>query len=348
MAQFLPDQHFKSFSKSLQEVILGYGSDDQDFTAKQKGQVENLVKLEKRFKKILQNDCRGVFIYKKFIEFIWKAGRNERRNTLYARPFFRERQTVFAKGISPAIQKKSHRQLFKFNINFLFISFVLNAYPWRANSRVRKSARLVYEARKEIIELNMPLAISRARIFRQKTPESYLAYMDLVQISMEGLINAVDKFVLPYTPVFRSVIIGRIVGDLIENYSDTMMKFWPDDKRKIYRARKAQRHQIPQAEDYDNDALSNVVNSGIPLNNPTNPSEIQGLVSASSHFSLDSPAPDTDDGEKCTLSDTYSDTEDGRPDVIVEKAETYRNLYVAMQGLSILENKFLRMKGMNL
>ncbi len=347
MAQFLPDQHFKSFSKSLQGVILGYGSDDQDFTAKQKAQVENLVKLEKKFKKILQDDCRGIMIYKKFIDFIWTAGRNERRNTLYARPFFRERQTVFSKGISPAIQKRSHRKLFKFNVNFLFISFVLKAYPWAQNSRVGKAAAKVYDARKEIIELNMPLAISRARIFRQKTPESYLAYMDLIQISMEGLINAVDKFVLPYTPVFRSVIIGRIVGDLIENYSDTMVHFWPDDKRKIYRARKAQRHQAPQAEDYDNDALSDVVNSGVPLNNPTNPSEIQNLVSASNHYSLSSPAPETDDGEKCTLSDTYADSEDGRPDVMVEKAELYKNLYVAMQGLSILESKFLAMRGIN-
>jgi DNA-directed RNA polymerase specialized sigma subunit len=341
MAQFLPDAHFKAFSKSLQGVILGYGSDDKDFTAKQKAQVENLVKLERKFKRILQNDCRGPAIYKKFIDFIWKAGKNERRNTLYARPFFRERQTVFSKGISPAIQKKSYRSLFKFNINFLFISFVLNAYPWAENSRVRKAAREVYEARKEIIELNMPLAISRARIFRQKTPESYLSYMDLVQISMEGLINAVDKFVLPYTPVFRSVIIGRIVGDLIENYSDTMLHFWPGDKRKIYRANKAQRHQ--KSEDFD--SLSEVVNSGVALDNPTNPSEIQNLVSASTHFSLDSPAPDTDDGEKCTLSDTYSDTEDVRPDVMVEKAQTYRNLYLAMEGLSILENKFLKMRG---
>ncbi len=344
MAKFLPDAHFKTFSKSLQGIILGYGSDDQDFTTKQKAQVENLIRLEKKFKKVLQDDCRGEFVYKKFIDFIWHSGKNDRRNTLYARPFFRERQGIFAQGISPAIQKKRHKSLFKFNVNFVFISFVLNAYPWASGSRVRKAAKEVATARKEIIELNMPLAISRARIFRHKTPESYLTYMDLVQISMEGLINAVDKFVLPYTPVFRSVIIGRIVGDLIENYSDTMVHFWPGEKRKIYRANKAQKQQ----KQLDPDQLSEAVNSGIPLDNPTNPQEIQLLVSASSHFSLDSPAPDTDDGEKCTLADTYCDTEDGRPDVKVEKAQTYRNLYSAMNDLSILEKKFLRMKGLEI
>ncbi len=168
--------------------------------------------------------------------------------------------------------------------------------------------------------------------------------MDLVQISMEGLINAVDKFVLPYTPVFRSVIIGRIVGDLIENYSDTMVHFYPDAKRKIYRANKAQKqHKL-----MDSDQLSEVVNSGIPLDNPTTPQEIQLLVSASSHFSLDSPVPDTDEGENCTLADTYSDDDENRPDAKVEKAQIYRNLYLAMDDLNLLEKKILRMRGLEI
>lgn len=178
-------------------------------------------------------------------------------------------------------------------MNFPFISFALKVVNWGPNSKITKAANEVYEIRKEIIELNMPLAISRARIFKQKTPDSHLTYMDLVQISMEGLVNAVDKFVLPYTPVFRSVIIGRIVGDLIENYSDTMLHFYPSDKRKIYRANKAQRHQ----KEVDYDTLSDTVNSGVKLDNPTTPDEIHHLVKASSHFSLDSTVPEAHDDE---------------------------------------------------
>jgi stalled ribosome alternative rescue factor ArfA len=220
LAKFHQDSHFISFAQSLQAVICSYGDrSNEDFTQRQKESVENLIRLEKKFKKILQEDCRGYLAYKKFIEFIWKSGKDNKRNTLAARPYFRERQEKFSKGISSAIQKRRHKSLYKFNVNYTFIAFVLNSYPWAEKSRVRKAALEVFKAREEIIQLNMPLAISRARIFRQKTPESHLSYMDFVQISMEGLINAVDKFVLPYTPVFRSVIIGRIVGDLIENYS---------------------------------------------------------------------------------------------------------------------------------
>jgi DNA-directed RNA polymerase specialized sigma subunit len=43
--------------------------------------------------------------------------------------------------------------------------------------------------------------------------------MDLVQIAVEGLISAVDKFVLPFSRAFRAVAIGRITGNFITSYS---------------------------------------------------------------------------------------------------------------------------------
>ncbi len=341
MAKFTYDQHFRNFASSLQSVILGYGgSPEDDFTKKQKAQVEKLVKAEKKFKKILQHDSRGHLVYKAFINFIM----DDKRNILAARPYFRERQGVFSSGISPSIKSRKYKRLHRFDVNFPFIAFALNAFPWGPNSKIRNAAKEVYAIRREIIELNMPLAISRARIFRQKTPESHLTYMDLVQISMEGLINAVDKFVLPYTPVFRSVIIGRIVGDLIENYSDTMLHFYPSDRRKIYRANKAQKNKAVVSFD----DLSDAVNGGIPLDNPTNSSEIQHLITASSHFSLDSPAPDSDEGEGESLADKYSANEDVRPDVRVEKSQLYSQLYEATKDLNILETKFLKMRGIEI
>lgn len=345
MAKVHFDQQFRKFAESLQSVIAGYGNHaDEDFTARQRAQVEKLVKLERIFKKTLQNDCRGEFIYKKFVDFIWHSGKDNQRNTLAARPYFRERQHVFSKGISPAIQKRRHKSLYKFNINFTFIVFVLNAFPWAKRSRVRKAAHDVYIARKEIIELNMPLAISRARIFKQKTPESHLTYMDLIQISFEGLINAVDKFVLPYSPVFRSVIIGRIVGDLIENYSDTMLHFYPSDKRKIYRANKAQKHQ----KELSFEDLADVVNSGVKLDNPTNSSEIHHLTAAASILSINSIPNDTEstDGEDSenTLLNKHFDEND-QPDVQVEQMDLMSKLSGAISELNKLEIKFLRLKG---
>ena len=126
----------------------------------------------------------------------------------------------------------------------------------------------------------MPLAISQARVFRHNTPESHLTYMDLNQISFEGLINAVDKFVLPYTSVFRSVIIGRVKGDLIENYSETPVHFYPSDKRKIYRANKAKKGLTKDDINYT-DLANTVNNNGPKLPTPTDSSEIMNLLAAS-------------------------------------------------------------------
>lgn len=346
MAKFRYDSHFKHFSIALQELILGYGIEDQDFTKAQKAQVENLIKLERKFKKILQADTRGHLVYKRFIDFIWQSGKDSRRNTLAARPYFRERQGVFSKGISPAIQNKKFKRLYKFDVNFPFIVFALDSVPWGNNSKIRKAAAEVHMARKGIIEKNMPLAISRARIFRHKTPESHLTYMDLVQISMEGLINAVDKFVLPYTPVFRSVIIGRIVGDLIENYSDKMLHFFPEDRRKIYRANKALKGQ----KDIGFENLAEAVNQGTALNNPTNSAEIQSLMSASSHFSLDVPvsqSPISSENET-TLSDLVPAEEDTRPDIIVENNQLNDALRIAYNYLDNIELKYLKMRGIDI
>jgi RNA polymerase sigma factor (sigma-70 family) len=344
MANFQYDAHFRQFAKSLQDLLLGEGGFDDEFTKKQKEQVENLVKLEKEFKKILLAHCRGLTVYKKFINFIWQSGKDHRRNTLVARPYFRERQSNFSKGISPAIQKRKFKKLSQFSINFPFIVFALNCINWPPKSKIRKAAKAVQVARNQIIQQNMPLAISRARIFRQKTPESHLSYMDLVQISMEGLVNAVDKFVPPYTTVFRSVIIGRIVGDLIDNYSEKMIHFYPSDKRKIYRANKAQKHQI--AEDYE--SLARTVNSGPELENPTNSGEIHQLLMASSHFSMDTPTPEQGQdksADESTLSDKYPEDEDNRPDVVFENNELRTKLYEVIKTFTILENKFLKMKG---
>ncbi len=334
------------FAKSLQGVIAGYGTSDEDFTKKQKAQVEKLIKAERKFRRILQGDSRGNKVYKEFINYI----KDDKHNILAARPYFRERQGMFSKGISPAIHHRKPKRLYKFDINYPFIAFALKAIPWGPRSKITLAAHDVYLARREIVELNMPLANSQARIFRHNTPESHLAYMDLIQISFEGLINAVDKFVLPYTPVFRSVIIGRVKGDLIENYSETLLHFYPSDKRKIYRANKAQRGLVREDVNFTN--LAETVNSNGPkLPTPTTSSEIQHLMAASGHFSLDSPDPTSgqdDSSDPTTLSCNYAAEPDVQPDVRVEKTELHNILFNSIKELTTLEKKYIRMRGIEL
>lgn len=337
------DKSFRHFADSLQDVLMGYGSTDEDFTARQKRQVETLVKLEQDFRQALIRDCRGVDVYKAFVRMIM----DERRNILAARPYFRERQDIFKKEISPILRERADKGLYKFNINYPFIAFAIKARNFVPNSRVMKLANKVQKARKELIEMNLPLAISRASIFRKVTPQAHLEYMDLIQISNEGLIAAVDKFVLPYTPVFRAVIIGRISGNLIEDYSETLMHFYPSDKRKIYKAHKARRRQ----DELSHEDMAKSVNEGADYAHHTTPAEIQQLVAAASHVSIDTPAPDIRelDGDTQNPVDKYEADPSTRPDVRYEEAEAKSAMHAAIRvELSLFEKKLLILKGIDL
>jgi len=123
---------------------------------------------------------------------------------------------VFTTNIAKALKEESATALYRYHFNYQFVRFTMALRKWPRGGKIRKLAMKIEAIRTEIVEMNMPLAISRARIFWSRTPRSHLTYMDLVQISCEGLMSAVDKFVLPYSTVFRSVAIGRIVGNLIE------------------------------------------------------------------------------------------------------------------------------------
>lgn len=345
MANFTYDPHFIKFRKSLENMLAGAtatsNTGKDEFTKKQKKLVESLVAEEKRFRKLLINHSNGVKAYRKFIDYILE----DRKNILAARPFFRERQTEFSKKISPAIKSRKEKDLARFNINYTFIDFILKCMPWPKNGKIWKKANEIKAIREEIILQNLPLAISRATLFKKKTPENHLNFMDLNQISFEGLINAVDKFVLPYTTVYRSVIIGRISGDLIENYSETMMHFYPSDKRKIYRANKINKgSKVDDIQSFD--TLADHVNvEGPKLDSPANGPELQGLISAVSALSLDSPL----DGEfgKPFIGEQEA-PESTRPDKKMEDMEMRTELLQAYNTLSVLELKILKAKGLSL
>lgn len=346
MSNFSYDPHFIKFKDSLESLLTSATSTNNtskdEFTKKQKKMVESLVKEERKFRRILKKNPLGPKVYEAFVNHILV----EKKNILAARPYFRERQTDFAKNVSPAIKAKNIKKLMTFDINYPFIAFVLQAEQWPESGFIQKQAKIVKKIREEIILQNTPLAISRATLFKKKTPENHLAFMDLNQIAFEGLINAVDKFVLPYTPVYRSVIIGRISGDLIENYSETPIHYWPNDKRKIYRANKISKGIIEEDTNYER--LANEVNTkGPELDRPTDGADLQYLVASLSHVSLDY----TDEnhaGKKTSLSDTMAAPEMDQPDVRVEDLETKAMLLACVKNLSVLELKILKMKGYSL
>ena len=227
-------EHFQTFAKTLKRDNAAKYEDvsNEDLLLFQKDQVEKLVALEKEFREALI-ECRwGEETYKRFVEHICE----ERRNILDARPFFRERQTMFTAEISGALKNRDHKSLYKHHINWQFVVFVLNSRKWKKTSKVYKLSQEIKAMRTELVEMNLPLAISRARIFWSRTPKSHLTHMDLVQISCEGLMSGIDKFCLPFSEAFRAVCIGRITGNMIASYSldtDTILTLCDQTQKKI-------------------------------------------------------------------------------------------------------------------
>jgi len=341
--------HFKQFATVLEAVISGWDTDEDHYT-RQKRQVETLCKLEREFRNTLIRDWRGPTVYKAFVKYV----RDERRNILSARPFFRERQDVFKSKIAPALRDRADKALYKFDINYSFISWVLRTRHFAPRSRVMRLAKAVGMARKELIEMNMPLAISRARVFARHR-QQHLEYMDLVQTAAEGLIAAIDKFVLPYQKSFGAVMFGRITGDLVEANSETLVHFFPSDKRKIYTANKLVQkgktfeeisEHINTESKRDSDG---VIDASKP--NITTPDEVQQLHIAAYTISGDSPGFESTDNDSSGIDDSpihrFEADESWRPDVRFENAQLTSALANELKTLSLFERKLLTLKGIH-
>jgi DNA-directed RNA polymerase specialized sigma subunit len=340
------NRHFRLFATSVERAIAKYGYlQETDITEMQKAQVEKLVGLESEWRDALVKSDRGQDIYEAFVSHIL----DERRNILAARPFFRERQKIFTVSISPALKARNWEEIQKFHVNWTFIRFA-SKRNLDKKSEVYRLTKEIEKARMELVEMNLPLAISRSRIFWSRTPKSHLTFMDFVSIATEGLLAAVDKFVLPYSEVFRSVAIGRMVGNFIESYSDTMLHFYPNDRRKIYRANKYMSKR--PTGDYQTSELVDVVNKGAKLRQQTSDLEIKELVAAISILPFDL-KPDTG------MSDSHGNdiqeiggkieaSPDSRPDVRAEKTEASRIVFEAIKDLPLIDQKLLRLKGVDI
>jgi len=348
MAIFEDETHFRVFAQNLEAAIKKYGDlPEETLLERQRRQLKLLISLENKFRKTLIKHPWGPSVYKQFVAMIL----DRRRNILAARPYFRERQNIFASQISKHLKKRSDRGLYRFRFNYSFVLFVLGCHKWPKGGKIATLARQIDKIRMEIMEMNLPLAISQARIFWSNTPKAHLSYMDLIQIHCGGLLVAIDKFVPPDTRQmseteeletyrkFRAVAIGRMIGDRIEQYSETLIHFFPKDKRKIYRANKVLRFF---GEQVDYDKVSELVNEGVQdESDKTNATEIADLLSSASCVSGDvSIDPDGD-----TTLDRYAAHEETRPDLRVEETEAIFAVRDKVKELRLFEKKLLRMMG---
>lgn len=310
----------------------------------QKEQVEELLDAERKFKETILKYRQATEIYKKFLQKVCI----QNKNILSARPYFRETATSFSKRITPAIKESNIELLKTFDINYQFITFIKNSWLGPFPKRAEQLYQRVHRARTILIENNMPLAINRAKLFYRKTPKSHLTLMDFIGICAMGLAAGIDKYCGAYSPVFRSVCIGRMVGNMIDSYSETMLHFYPSDKRVLYKA-----HTIRGRRGIDEiNELTSAVNKSfhddelegktIPKND-INVSELSALMSAASTVSADATVNDEGYGVYHYTEDTTQDIEGA----YMERESTSQMIALA-KSLPLLHRKVLRLKGVKI
>jgi DNA-directed RNA polymerase specialized sigma subunit len=327
--------NYNNYLQYLDQDIAKMGLDfsSQEFFELQRTQVMDLIQYERDFVDELIALQLADTAYGVFVDFITK----EKCNILAARPYFRERQTKFSSEITGHLQQRNLTALSTYRINHPMLSFWLKRLKvtpqnlpslWAIYQKV-ESQRMV------IARTNAPLALNRCKKFWNTTPHSHLEYMDLIQIAQEGLLTAIDKFVPPFTKVFRSVIIGRITAGHIKEYSSTMVHFLPDDRRIIYKANKCRKDGLSAA------ATADRINQEIGENCALTESDVQDIMSASSHLSLFGKSDDTEEGAPSLIDVTPSATT-VQPDAVSEKMDVYRKMTRALHCLPMFEQKLLR------
>ena len=232
-------KHFETYDNSfywLATEISHVLAKNKLENTSQKEQVEELVLAEKLFKEEILRYKYSTQVYKRFIQKI----KVEDHNILYSKPYFRESSTTFSKKITPCLKSEDIDGLKKFNINFQLISFIKKHWRGPFGTKAERLYIRVQKARRILQENNLALAINCAKLFYRKVPKSNLTLLDMISSAAMGLSSAVDKYTGDkngrYSEVFRSVILGRVTGNLIRDYSATSLHFYPSDRKVLYKS----------------------------------------------------------------------------------------------------------------
>lgn len=336
------DDGFYWLAKQITSVIQ---HNSKEYGLEQKEEVEKLMVMEELFRKEILKYGQSRSIYELFILKIVASN----KNILSARPYFRERAATFSKEITPAIKEGNVDALQQFKINFLMISFIMKSWKGQPPARVQELFVRIEGHRKRLIENNLPLAINQAKLFFRKTPTDHLDLMDMIGLCASGLASGIDKWTGKYSTVFRSVCIGRMKGNLIDEYNETLMHFYPNDKRILYKANAIRYRQKITDMDKLSEAVRNAFiedekegKKAMPVNVTT--AELRLLMNASSMISADSKSTN-EDGK---ISGPYAKAYDLDYDIERSyiESDSLTKTWKAAKNLSVVQRKILRLKGM--
>ena len=338
------DRDFQKLAIQVNQALI----DNENLIGDQKTQVEKVMGLEKSFIDSLKKYSRGNEVYGLFIDFVLK----DLGNILSARPYFREGGPEFTKHITPAIKSHNSKKLMDFKANFMLIKFVVDNW----GSPLPKQTETIYKklviSRNILIENNIPLAINRAKLFYRKVPKSHLTLLDFVNICTHGLISGIDKYNGAYTPVWRSVCIGRMVGYMIEEYSRSLIRMFPSDKKILYRANslkyKMKIEDIIKLTEAVNKSFEQDREEGKSIPKlPITKEFLLTLMNSSSPISADSILDEDEENEGMNAYDYLTTSQDEVSDE-VEKMDLMIKVNKASSDLDLIEKKIIRLKGVKL
>jgi DNA-directed RNA polymerase specialized sigma subunit len=334
--------HFRFFAEQVCTTVNRFGSLTKDqLTEMQRDQVDGLAKLEVDFKELLIKHDLLEAAFNIFYDYII----NERRNLLSARPYFRERNVVFSQGLMQSMKDRDFKTTARYHINYHFIGVVIDKLGLPKVHPIRDVYSKIMNVRQELVLMNLPLVISRARIFYGKTPRSHLSFMDLVQIGIKGMLSAVDKYCGAYQTGWRGVVTQRIRGDHIHQYSETMLHFYPRDKKRLYRANKFKSRNV-EGDFTEEDMLSAINDKEVA--NMVTAEQIRQIVLAASTVSCDTRPPIDDENLPDENIVKIAAPDEDRPDFRVEKQESLALMFKHIKTLPLIDQKILKLKGIDI
>jgi DNA-directed RNA polymerase specialized sigma subunit len=338
------DRDFQKLAERIKRAI----KDNEGLIGDQKDQVERLVTLEREFRHCICQHNQSTKVYQLFIHHICE----EVGNILTAQSFFREKSKVFRKDISPLIKTKDAKGLMEFDINYKFIKFIVENWKGKFPAKANNLYIKLVDARRILIENNLPLAINRAKIFYKKTPKNHLSLLDLIDICVYGLIVGVDKYADNYSTVWRSVGIGRMVGFMIEEYSKSFIRLFPSDRKILYRANSL-RHRLK----IDNiSELTDAVNESFQKDKdegraapalPIKEIQIRNLLNSSGYVSASATLNDGEESEDGGSIYDYSPSEVCIEEE-VEQKDLVSKVYSHIKKLNTIEQKIIKLKGVDI
>jgi DNA-directed RNA polymerase specialized sigma subunit len=345
--EHVPDQ-FKKLTRDVQRLLdenVGKVRNKDLMSEIQRQQVEELMATETQFREsiIRLSPSRSKEVYLRFMAMITVTN----RNILTARPYFREQAKDFSKKVTPALENHDHVELQKYHINFNFMQFIRKNWKGALPPESEALYQRAEFVRQKIIENSLPLAISRAVMFDEATPNSEKERMDLINAACIGLISGVDKYKAEkFDKVFRSVCIGRMSGNMVDTYSETSLHFYPSDKKILYKANTTRHRKNCQ----DLKDLLKVINEDFEAEakakrqkyTPITLDQLSSLMNAQSTVSADA----TKDEDGMNVYSYTASNADVERDVV--RRDAYQKMFSACDKLDVIERKIIRLKGVTL